>query len=370
MEYEYLDEENGKVERTDSAKIQLLSRNEVVYSSRESGDAITWYEAFENAPAILAAFSNANDPVMQQLAGRISGMAHGAASSIRTEDAIDFLAATWKFLEDNNFSYQTSPSFEIYNRFGQHVKYGRDVIQNRAGTCIDLAILWASVTRAVGLKPYIVIRSGHAFPVIELPNGERLPIEATLIGKSSLKDAVTEGQKQLEEAQSMPYYMVDVTKLQAEGVRCLDLERVSDDFLSNSQFRFEKLPRSDANSQPSAQDQQAQSQQPSNQRDIDQRLVGIWRATCHINGREIKYAIRLTEKGGYGAAVRAYQNGRKVAEEIDRGWFSVDGDTIVMDSQQEGVRYFYPYRWRQDGTLIVYDSDLDVNLVFYRGDED
>ncbi|MEZ6115347.1 MAG: transglutaminase family protein [Pirellulaceae bacterium] len=242
-EYRYVDADGQTVEETDSRRIDVLARNEVVFSRRVSHDSINWHEANEYLPILVASFCNSNDPVIQQLAGRISGMAHGAASSLKSNDAIHYLQAIWKFMDDNKMAYQTSPTLEVDGRFGQHVKYARDVLSNRAGTCIDLAIFWASTAKAVGLKSYVVLMPGHAFPMIELPNGYRIPIEATKLGQGlSLDDAVAAGQENLEKAVQGPHFIVDVNQMENAGVRSLDLERISDDFFDKLGYEFHSLP--------------------------------------------------------------------------------------------------------------------------------
>ena len=85
----------------------------------------------------------------------------------------------------------------------QQMEFGRDVLQNRAGTCIDLTIFYASVCEASGLRSVVFLPLGHAFPAVILPDGELLPVESTLIRRGTFEDAVMAGQlkvKRLDEA--------------------------------------------------------------------------------------------------------------------------------------------------------------------------
>lgn len=241
-EYQYLNADGETVEQTDSGNLTVLARNEVVFSRHAAEESVNWQEANEYLPILVASFCNSNDPVIQQLAGRISGMASGPAASLDSQDAIVYLKAVWQFLDDNKVAYQTSPALSVDQHFGQHVKYARDVLANRAGTCIDLSIFWASTAKAVGMKAYIVIVPGHAFPMIELPNGNRVPLESTLMGKgASIDDAASKGSEQLEKALNGPHFIVDVSEMESWGVRSIDLERVSEDFLENLKFKFRPL---------------------------------------------------------------------------------------------------------------------------------
>ena len=90
----------------------------------------------------------------------------------------------YEILRANDFTYQHPPalsdkqlSFDIQRV--QNVKFPRDVIRDRSGTCIDLAILYASMVNAVGLEPHLALIPGHCFPVVRLPGGQLVAVEAT-----------------------------------------------------------------------------------------------------------------------------------------------------------------------------------------------
>ena len=71
----------------------------------------------------------------------------------------------------NHIAYQTPPSYVNGHTNGQHIKYARDVLRNHSGTCIDLAIFFASACESVNLQTALVITKGHCFPVVRLPQG-------------------------------------------------------------------------------------------------------------------------------------------------------------------------------------------------------
>ena len=68
------------------------------------------------------------------------------------------------------------------NTIVQSIKFPRDVIRDKSGTCIELAALYCSMAHSVGLKPYMVLIPGHAFSLIRLPSGNLLPVETTGVG--------------------------------------------------------------------------------------------------------------------------------------------------------------------------------------------
>src|ERR671936_406412 len=100
-------------------------------------------------------------------AGGVRRRAGGGATSNEDEAAHKFLDALYTYM-GKHIDYQTPPGELFDGKFAQHVKYGRDVLRNRAGTCIDLAILYGSVCEAVGLRPVLFIIPGHCFPGIYL----------------------------------------------------------------------------------------------------------------------------------------------------------------------------------------------------------
>jgi hypothetical protein len=240
-EYQYTLPDGTKVEQTESSRIRVLSRNEVIYSNRTATEMRDWYDTHEFAPILITAFCDSNDPVIQQLAGRISGMANGPAASINAEDSINYLVATWKFLSDNRIVYQPSPSLINNGTFDSDIKYGRDVLKSRSGNCLDLSLLIAAAAKAVGLKAHIVMMPGNAIVMVELPNGEKLPFETKLLGKGTIQEAVAEGQKQLELAVNGPHLIIDVQSMENQGVRALELEPVGDDFFTNLKYVFNPL---------------------------------------------------------------------------------------------------------------------------------
>jgi hypothetical protein len=69
----------------------------------------------------------------------------------------------------------------------QKLKYGREVLRTRSGTCINLALLYATVAEAAGLDSGVMLIHGHAFPAVRLPQSGRLVfVESTGCGGGTL----------------------------------------------------------------------------------------------------------------------------------------------------------------------------------------
>lgn len=243
VEYEYQDANGKKVQESDSFPVQVLSRNEVVFSSLRPEEITGFADQFDFAPALMTSMTTPADPVVQQLAGRINGMAaesygQSIAASQTDDECVAFMSATFHFLKSNHIAYQSPPGMLTQGNNGQHIKYTRDVLRNRAGTCIDLAVTWASVCEAVGLEPAIVVIPGHAFPAVKLPVSKRwVAIESTMLN-STFKEAVDRGMSTLAEAQKGDHYLINITDTRNAGVLGLDLPDVSEGYLSNLGYSF------------------------------------------------------------------------------------------------------------------------------------
>ena len=242
--------------------------------------------------------------------------------------------------------------------FGQHVKYGRDVLRNRAGTCIDLAILWASAAESVGLKPYIAIIPGHAFPIIELPNGNQLPIESTMIGTGTLEEAVQTGFETLKKAQEKGMIMiVDIDDLKHnQNIRSLDLPKVSEDVLVKWGYNFDEL-LSNANNQ-AAEDVQDESAEDANYSQDNQAqantLIGDWQTAVDLDGMQFKAVQRFLADGQYGCVmVTYYDDGSKEVVE-EKGTY-IDHGTHFEFNTNLG-HYNQNYRWNGNGFDMEFDN--------------
>lgn len=364
-ELQYTTADGEVVSETDASRVQILSRNEVIYSSRANGENLNWFESFDLAPMILASFTNGTDPVMQQFAGRVSALAGGPASSLDSKDAIAFLNTMWLTLQSNHLAYQTSPGLTIDNFSGQHVKYGRDVLRNRAGTCIDLAILWASAAESVGLKPFIAVIPGHAFPIVELPNGNRLPIESTMIGTATLEEAVQQGLETLKKAEADGLIMiVDISDLKSnQNVRSLDLPKVSDDVLVKWGYNLDTLINQPSEESPAAETQTSNDSQQSENRDAAQSnpCLGDWQMIVQTNGMEIRGVQRFNADGSYACfMVYNYTDGSQEQTTEEGTW--IDHETY-FEFHTDAGDYNQRYRLSNGGMEMEF-PDLNGWIRF------
>jgi hypothetical protein len=385
VEYEYRRPNGERVSETDSFRLQVLGRNETIFSGLAYSEVLTFADRFEYLPAVMASFTTPNDPVIQQLAGRISGRADGAAAAFTNEDAVKFLRAMYEFLVDNKVAYQTPPSYVNGARFGQHIKYGRDVLQNRAGTCIDLAILWASACEAVGLNPVLILVPGHCFPAVELPGGQVVAIESTTLGKATFDKSVEIGMKELAEARQGSALFVNIRDLRKAGVQCLDLPSVPHNFLAELGYSFDPprqtvqneqaeevtVQRHETHRQGEEQNQeQEQNEEQEEQQQVEHEsvrpaeLVGTWGFSGQDHTGSTQIGLSLLADGRLAYVMKLQAANGQTREIQDMGRWSIEENQLVIETNQGGVSHC-DFELR-NGQLFIYFPKIDTTIGFVR----
>lgn len=355
VEVEYRFQADGeKVEDSDSKKTQILARNEVEWSSYDAAEGMGFFEYFNNSPSIYGAFCTTNDPVVQQVAGSVARMINGRSPD-NDKDALLYLEGIWAFLKMNGIAYQLPPSGIVDGKSLQHLKYARDVLRNKSGTCADLAIIWASIARAGGLTPCVMVVPGHAFPAFIMPkSGRVIPVESTLISGGSFKQALEEG------AKKMAYYskqgtiiVVNINQMHSKGVHCLDLPPVGTDFLKNLGYKME-IPKRNTSQHNQVQPNVGKvnvNVQPAVVR--PKALCGIWRAELITPNGTMKAVFHLHENGSAASISKMFDNyGNLSSSESDKGTWSVQGNRIRSYSSVTNETIFVPFQLKQ-GVLYI-----------------
>jgi hypothetical protein len=242
--WSYEDATGKREEDEDTKRLVLLGVNEFVFSNLVAGESFgTWNEQFNNAP-LLAAWVSRNDAVVKQLAAMANRMAGGIGATTDEVSAARVLAACYELLRANDFTYQHPPSlldktvsFDV--RQVQNVKFPRDTIRDRSGTCIDLAILYAAMVNALGLEPHLALVPGHCFPVVRLPgSGNLVGVEVTGLqgglrhGSAPFEQVLPKGIEELKEAmEDGRLYLIDLRDLWTRGMANPELDELPADIL-------------------------------------------------------------------------------------------------------------------------------------------
>ncbi|MBP1910971.1 cysteine protease [Thermococcus stetteri] len=220
-------------EETITKSLSILGVNDFVFSSLSPEESTgSFYDTFDNAP-LLAAWVTPSDPVVREFADMGNKLAGGAGASLSDEEAVKSLSGMWELALRNGFSYKTEGSGYWTGKFSEHIMFPRDVIRDKSGTCIDLALWFASLAMSQGLRAYIVLMPGHAFPLVQLPGGSIIPVEATTINYGvSFQEAVQYGVQSWQKAMSGPHFILDIAELHSQGIVPPELPELPADILS------------------------------------------------------------------------------------------------------------------------------------------
>jgi hypothetical protein len=248
-EYEYTKADGKVVRDGDSERTKVLPMNEGVFSDLPITDRSAWVEVFKDAPVVLAMFVSAKDPVIQDAAALVSRSIGGRGASLSDENAVKFAQALYALMRAN-VSYETTPGAVIDGRLHQDLKYGRDVLRTRAGTCVNTSIFFASVAEAAGLRPFIVLVPGHAYAGVKLPrSGKPFFVETTGCGDGKMgprgltfAQAADLAARQFERDQKRGLMvLVDIGLLRALGMTPPQLAKAPDDSLRSWGIKMPEL---------------------------------------------------------------------------------------------------------------------------------
>ncbi len=152
-------------------KIEVLEGDAVVASRSEPIALLARNEwcGLVALPEILAAFILPNDPAVMTILDRASDLLRentGRAGFNGYQDksrkrAWEQIAAIYRAIAGFGIRYINPPA--SFENTGQKVRFPSDILAQRFGTCLDLALLFAACCEQVGLHPLILVHEGHAY---------------------------------------------------------------------------------------------------------------------------------------------------------------------------------------------------------------
>lgn len=122
----------------------------------------------EKAPELLASFVTPNLDVVSALMSAASDELMRATGSAAIQGyqadktrVYEICAAIYEAVRAAGIRYSNPPS--SFGSPGQRIRFADTVLRHRLGTCLDLALLFASVMEQCGLHPVLMIQKGHAY---------------------------------------------------------------------------------------------------------------------------------------------------------------------------------------------------------------
>ena len=169
LSHDFLAELNEKV--SGWLKVEMLEGGEVVQSITEPISLLARNEwcGLVALPEILAAFVLPNDPSVMTILGRASDIlkeATGRSGLNGYQDksrkrAWEQVAAIYKAIGELGIRYINPPA--SFESTGQKVLFPSEIVSQRFGTCLDLALIFAACFERAGLRPFIFMHDGHAY---------------------------------------------------------------------------------------------------------------------------------------------------------------------------------------------------------------
>lgn len=328
VEYEYRQQDGRTARENDSRQIQLLGRNQVAFSSIPADEAVGFLDKHNNAPAIIAALVDGDDSVMQEVAGRLNQLAGVSLATQKEEDARKFVNNLYAFLGNNSIGLQAT--------LAQEVKFGRDVIRTRSGTCVDLAVLFASVCEAAGLQPVLYLTSDNCLVTVKLPGGQTMTLDVTKSGTVTSAKAQEEGAKLLREARAKGLlYEIDIARWRSQGVRSIDLPPIEAGLLT-SKYKF-------------AEGEQTTTAAATTTVKADKdKLAGRWTFQETPDGRTVNYTLTISADGSYTYRAVVTTNGKVTADAKEEGTFEQTDSQLKFVPTGNKQTNIYTYRLRGD----------------------
>ena len=120
-------------------------------------------------PELLAAFVTPNADGIDSILGEVGRLLSrsGKNSSIdgytanNPASVWDMVSALYTVISNKNITYSLPPA--SFEQNGQKIRFAKDILLNRVGTCLDISLLFASALEQMGLFPLLLITKNHAF---------------------------------------------------------------------------------------------------------------------------------------------------------------------------------------------------------------
>lgn len=152
-------------------KLEISEGEELVFNRDYPIDLLTYdqWAGLDVHPELLAAYITPNHDALVPILQRASAILEqwtGKPSldeyqSRNPDRARKQMAAVYAAIAEQSVIYSTVPAG--FESSGQRIRTVDVVIAQKLGTCLDMALLYASCLEAVGLHAFVVVTQGHAF---------------------------------------------------------------------------------------------------------------------------------------------------------------------------------------------------------------
>jgi hypothetical protein len=216
-------------------EIEILNETDsiLVYARRDFPWEISGFSEQE-VYQFLAAWVTPNDPSVEELIRLAAnyhpdGMMTSGYNGTPNDDDWDVwyrLAAIWDAVSSEYQVTYVSTMVSFAPGSVQRIRLPSEVLGQRSGNCIELALLFASAAEAIRLHPLIVLLPTHAFLAVRVDAESTTDyfIETTMVGQYSFEDAIQRGGEEYDENETLidsgaeEYGLVDIPAARDKGV--------------------------------------------------------------------------------------------------------------------------------------------------------
>lgn len=151
--------------------LSISSNDKLIYTEIFNVDVLAYdqWHGIGTLPEMLAAFVTPNHPEISKVI-HIASMilenwtgnpSFDAYQSFNPDRVKKQMAAIYEAIVSLGIVYCSPPA--SFENSGQRIRMCDTIFTQKIGTCIDLAILYASCIEAIGLNPLLIVIKGHAF---------------------------------------------------------------------------------------------------------------------------------------------------------------------------------------------------------------
>lgn len=210
-------EETGNVIFEQTMEVTMLATDDMIWGIEDDFD--TAY--------LLAAWVTPRDPVISKVITSAKELVPDRSfCGYQRDNEEDFLSeveAIWNTLQNMGISYVSS-SVSFAAGYTQKIRLPRESIEDKSANCVDGSVLLASLFESIEMEPIIVVTEDHAYMGIKSnpESNDVYYLETTMIGNSTLEDAINEGENEFNELkgkkEGIDYVILDIADLRASGI--------------------------------------------------------------------------------------------------------------------------------------------------------
>ncbi|MGA2328058.1 MAG: FHA domain-containing protein [Bryobacteraceae bacterium] len=234
------DDGSGSQTHIEKREFEIYGLTEFAYGSMPESEVVSRTDAENNNP-LLAAYVTDEDEAVKTFYAKISEVSGGFGTGADQKDLLQFIKSTYEYMVSLGMTYSGAKgvpdSTGDVRTLVQSIRVPRDLIYGNSGLCIELALLWCALGQGAGLRVFLTLIPGHAFPVLQAKDGTTIPVESTMISGSfggnlgkaaSWEEAVKTGQKELKENLNRSTTdVLDIRELQSSGIRPPELPEIN-----------------------------------------------------------------------------------------------------------------------------------------------